>query len=1169
MADTQVLDIYQELLSRNAVPPQHKDTVDELVRRGVLTGASQQTPKPQQQNVGTGESFLRNMNNALTFGWYDPLVAGAKSALTGSDFKETRAREDARTAAARQNIPARVLGETAGMTAQGLASLPRQAAVGSVAAAQEALRPVVSGAQAFMEGLPTALRYGGAYGAAQGLGSSRADTTAGQVGDLASGAAGGAAMGAAGYGALYGLGTGMARLQRGQEARRDANAARLQEMRDAGVSDPLPATVSDNRLLTGATRVSEVTPGGATISARAAQGVGQVQNRLRDTLAQPVGGRETGDLGRMVQDDLRYNLTRRSRSSDEISGMTRQDIEAFTGPVTDDGFMPPRPRVDPIPPRPVQPIQPRDIGPEPAPPQAQQYVRQFSSQLDDINARIDASVAEHNAIVQGVSQQRSNINKALADAGIVEVRPTGQGFTARLSDGRVAEISGRVSPDQLGLSSDQYLAAQNAIRGIRDLDSVQAEALKRVEEIRELHAQRGSLETHFRQAQAQEAGQQTSFQRQRADYQARQTQAAREASEETARLQEQARLRADAETRAAQQAAERAYQERVDSGDVGFRAGRSRETYPTEFDAAYELAGRETPRVQFNPLGTRYAESSTSRLMQDVAREAKQSRALRGFTGSIYADDGTLKPAFVGFLRNRIGDDLASRFTDIAAARYRGAAQMGPAGVKRLLSDIRRAARTAERPPFPGTPRTEDAAILRRMEGALREDYYRVIGQSGDAGQGPRAVSMMRSVDQQYERYINELRRPLSRIFGENVEPVQAMDRLARAARDGEVAIIGPFMRVMSEKSDPNRGVAALLMHMSGGGRDMQQFITAYRSLPDATRRAMFAAPEARALQTQLDRYATVGERLLRYTNSDRPRPAIDPTRLSHIVTVAGVWAHLPTVLAGVAGNAALSRVLSSPRLLRWMTTFPEAARGGFETARFRRHLAALGGLAGNDQDSKQVTSALKRAVAAAISNPANAAFGGENAENAPSDALERAQKMIKDGANTDSVWKDTGWMKGKDGNWRFEIDDREATVELPDLTKLPMTKARAGWSPGRSATLGDVFDHEGLYGNYPDIRGSRVVFAKPREDGLEGQYFRDKNSFVLYVDSRLRGDALKSTILHEIQHAIQDIEGFDYGSFKAIYDKRPGEIESSEVEKRINMNPKQRQMTLPGLVVR
>ena len=50
--------------------------------------------------------------------------------------------------------------------------------------------------------------------------------------------------------------------------------------------------------------------------------------------------------------------------------------------------------------------------------------------------------------------------------------------------------------------------------------------------------------------------------------------------------------------------------------------------------------------------------------------------------------------------------------------------------------------------------------------------------------------------------------------------------------------------------------------------------------------------------------------------------------------------------------------------------------------------------------------------------------YAGENANNADLDTLARAKEMKATGVADETIRQQTGWFKGMDGKWRWEIDD-------------------------------------------------------------------------------------------------------------------------------------------------
>jgi hypothetical protein len=137
--------------------------------------------------------------------------------------------------------------------------------------------------------------------------------------------------------------------------------------------------------------------------------------------------------------------------------------------------------------------------------------------------------------------------------------------------------------------------------------------------------------------------------------------------------------------------------------------------------------------------------------------------------------------------------------------------------------------------------------------------------------------------------------------------------------------------------------------------------------------------------------------------------------------------------------------------------------------------------------------------------------FGGISAKNAPLDDLAKAEAMEKAGAAADDIWRATGWGRGAEGKWRFEIDDStaKAAFDKPE------------------GVLGDYLDHSQLRSNYPDVADIETEF---RHIGGRhfGQYYGGEGGESIAVATS--GNPGKSSLLHETQHALQKREGFAKG---------------------------------------
>lgn len=193
--------------------------------------------------------------------------------------------------------------------------------------------------------------------------------------------------------------------------------------------------------------------------------------------------------------------------------------------------------------------------------------------------------------------------------------------------------------------------------------------------------------------------------------------------------------------------------------------------------------------------------------------------------------------------------------------------------------------------------------------------------------------------------------------------------------------------------------------------------------------------------------------------------------------------------------------------------------------------------------------------------------FAGENARTANMQTLNRAQALEASGAAAEDIRRETGWFRGIDGKWRFEIDDsamrydRQGVAQNPDVQRKRLLEEKLLYGqltqeetnelraltemtqgiPG-PRTLSDYIQHDALFEAYPDLRDAAVVF-EDTEPGVNGYYNAGQNTIVL--DSKLRG-APESTLVHEIQHVIQRAEGFARGSSPEYWARR--DYESGDI---------------------
>ena len=182
---------------------------------------------------------------------------------------------------------------------------------------------------------------------------------------------------------------------------------------------------------------------------------------------------------------------------------------------------------------------------------------------------------------------------------------------------------------------------------------------------------------------------------------------------------------------------------------------------------------------------------------------------------------------------------------------------------------------------------------------------------------------------------------------------------------------------------------------------------------------------------------------------------------------------------------------------------------------------------AGVDSSFAQMVAAVKRG--AHDGDDALFSFAGQKAKTADSKSLSHAVDMKNGGSTPSEILKQTGWHEGSDGKWRFEIGDKDARLTIggkghPLSEFIGQLPSRNGW-----VSLDGLLDHPALFAAYPELRTLNVkLLPAERMVGAKGSIDQRNNAILL--DASLPAHEALSTLLHEIQHGIQHIEGFATG---------------------------------------
>ena len=161
--------------------------------------------------------------------------------------------------------------------------------------------------------------------------------------------------------------------------------------------------------------------------------------------------------------------------------------------------------------------------------------------------------------------------------------------------------------------------------------------------------------------------------------------------------------------------------------------------------------------------------------------------------------------------------------------------------------------------------------------------------------------------------------------------------------------------------------------------------------------------------------------------------------------------------------------------------------------------------------------------------------YAGTKAENADASLLEEAQKRIKNGEDAENVRIDTGWFKGYDGKWRFEIDDSKShLIENPKLT-LHGNNTDGFYRTGK---LSDVYSNAELFKAYPELKNVTVIIQET-ETGVSGSAFsRDSDKQIVLSQELFKrytkeyNDYLNGGRLAEIKKIEQTPEYREYSKY-------------------------------------
>ena len=205
-------------------------------------------------------------------------------------------------------------------------------------------------------------------------------------------------------------------------------------------------------------------------------------------------------------------------------------------------------------------------------------------------------------------------------------------------------------------------------------------------------------------------------------------------------------------------------------------------------------------------------------------------------------------------------------------------------------------------------------------------------------------------------------------------------------------------------------------------------------------------------------------------------------------------------------------------------------------------------------------------------------------------DNLKVAKKMERGKKNAKAIKMATGWERGADDKWRYEVPDIKRYDSLgnlafkrnhPDYARYAELNAKNAGRlfgiPGNEfsdsetqefdalkkkwgglrvekhdnvQTLDAYIDAPEVFKAYPSLGSIGLKFINEPNDTYSGKYLYRNNEIVVNKAHVRTPNEIKKTLVHEMQHAIQSIEGFAKGgnmqSVRTLINDRISEIASA-----------------------
>ncbi len=168
---------------------------------------------------------------------------------------------------------------------------------------------------------------------------------------------------------------------------------------------------------------------------------------------------------------------------------------------------------------------------------------------------------------------------------------------------------------------------------------------------------------------------------------------------------------------------------------------------------------------------------------------------------------------------------------------------------------------------------------------------------------------------------------------------------------------------------------------------------------------------------------------------------------------------------------------------------------------------------------------------------------------------LQLAKSMLNQGAPMEVIKQMTSWEQ-EDGVWKTEVSD------MWGFTVRSMPRA------GKKTTVGELIENAKVLESYPQLADIQIEFDN-FSNYFAASYLPEENRVMVNKQYVKNLTDLKGSLIHELQHAVQEIEGWQQGTnpdeagSQENYINSVGEVEARNASKRMTLTDEEKLSSL------